>query len=295
MKKIIGIGLVTAALLAGCGGASTGTQGTGAGTDAGAANTTAVAGTNTENAAGVPTSETGAGEAADTAADAPAANNETAVAGAGATTLEATAEATPEAASNVGDAPGAAGATTDNNGTAGSPNTSTTEGGTTGATGSDTTSATSGDTTSGATGSTGGSTDGATTGAYQPVGVPELGLSFEIPEGWEQVSGENAWSPAGVDVPRVGVESADLTADWRPSSFLPEGAAVKSSQQVNVGGQQAMLYTVENSDGTAETHAIMRSGEKAFDIYARAETLQELRTIEPVLNDIVGSVQLSGV
>lgn len=267
MKKIIGIGLVTAALLAGCGGASTGTSGTGADT---AADTTAVAGTTTENAAGVPTSETGAGEAADTAADAPATNNATAVTAAGATAPDATAQATPEAATNTGDAPGATGSTTDNNGTAGTPNTSTTDGSTT--------------------------TEGGAIvpGAYQPVDVPELGVSFQVPEGWEQVSGENAWSPAGVDVPRIGVNSADLTADWRPSSFLPEGATVKASQQATINGMQAMMYTVQNADGTAETHAIVRSGEKAYDIYARAQTLQELNTIQPVLNDIVGSVQLDG-
>ena len=115
-----------------------------------------------------------------------------------------------------------------------------------------------------------------------------------MPDGWEQVAGENAWSPAGVDVPRVGVQSADLTEDWTPSSFLPTSGTVLSSQQVNVAGMQAMFYTVENSDGTAETHAIMRSGEKAYDFYARAELLQDLRTIQPVLSDIVGSVQFSG-
>jgi hypothetical protein len=278
MKKIIGIGLVTAALLAGCGGASTGTDTTGTGAGS-AANTTAVTGA--DGAVANPTLDPSADGAGNIAPDATAATNATAVSEAGATTIDATAQATPQAATNTGDAPGASGNTTDNNGTAGAPNTSTTDGSTT------TGGSTSGDTTSGSS--------GAVSGAYQPAGVPDLGLSFQIPEGWEQVNGENAWSPAGVDVPRVGVNSADLTADWRPSSFLPEGATVKSSQQTMVNGQQAMLYTVENSDGTAETHAIIRSGEKAFDIYARAESLQELQTIQPVLNDIVGSVQLSGV
>lgn len=242
MKKMIGIGLVTAALLAGCGGAPSET--TSSGTDAGsAASTTAVTGV--ENATGIPTSETGMGEAADTAPDATAATNATAVTASGAAAPDATAPATPEAATTGGD--------------------------------------------------TAGTTSGDTAGAYQPAGIPELGISFQVPQGWEQVSGENAWSPAGVDVPRIGVESADLTADWRPSSFLPEGATIKSSQQVSLAGMQTMFYTIENSDGTAETHAIMRSGEKAYDFYARAASLQELQTIQPVLNDIVGSVQLSGV
>jgi hypothetical protein len=215
------------------------------------------------------------------------------VTGTDAMPADATAQATPEAASNTGDTPGASGTTTDNNGTAGSGNTTTSESTTGGATGSDS-ATTGGATGTDASGSTSGSSS-ATTGAYEPAGVPELGLSFQIPQGWEQVDGENAWSPAGVEVPRIGVESTDMTADWKPSSMLPQGATVRSSQQVTLGGVQAMFYTVENTDGTAETHAIMRSSGKAYDFYARAESMQELQTIQPVLNDIVGSVQLSGV
>jgi hypothetical protein len=89
------------------------------------------------------------------------------------------------------------------------------------------------------------------------------------------------------------VNSATVTADWKPSSFLPEGATIKGTQS-GMGGQ-VTIYTVENTDGTAESHAIMRSGETAYDVYARAQSLQELQSLEPVLNDIVGSVQLRGV
>ncbi|MFO7166722.1 MAG: hypothetical protein DIU80_001705 [Chloroflexota bacterium] len=235
MKKIIGIGIMTAALLAGCGGAPSGTAQPTADIDTG----TAVVTTPATDIDAIPTSETGASEDAGTAADA---------------------TAQPTSA--------------------------------TGATDSDAM-----DTTTQPTSATEGSTSGETgmTGAYQPAGIPELGLSFQVPEGWEQVSGENAWSPAGMDVPRIGVESAEVTPDWTASSFLPEGATVRSTQSVMLPSGQAMLYTIENTDGTAESHAIIRSDTMAYDFYARAQSLQELRTIEPVLTDIVGSAQLGGV
>jgi hypothetical protein len=269
MKRFIGIGLVTAALLAGCGGAPSGNQDTGTGTTA---NATAVTGA--DGAVTNPTLETSAGGTGDIAPDATAAANATAVSDAGATTTDATAQATPDAATSGGDAMA--------NPTAAPADGTTSSGTTSGSTSNDTTS-----------GTTSGSTAPAV-GAYQQAELPELGMSFQVPEGWQQVSGENAWSPNGVDTPRIGVNSADLTADWRPSSFLPEGATIKSSQQTTINGQQAMIYLVENSDRTAETHVIVRSGEKAYDIYARAASLQELTAIQPVLNDIVGSVQLSG-
>ncbi|HWQ14759.1 MAG TPA: hypothetical protein VNL77_18315 [Roseiflexaceae bacterium] len=261
MKKIIGIGLLSAALLAGCGGAQPAT-----GPDTGAATTTAG-----DDVSAIPTSAVG-----DT----------------GTTAADATAAATPEDAATGTDANATAAATT----VAGAETTAqptSAAGDTTGATGAATGAATAMPTA--ATGTEAAGDTAITPGAFQTVTVPELGLSFQVPEGWEQVANENAWSPAGMDVPRIGVNSADLTADWTPSSFLPEGATVRSSQQLTLGGTQTMFYTVENTDGTAETHAIMLSGQKAFDFYVRAESLQDLQTLQPVLNDIVGSVRLEGV
>jgi hypothetical protein len=311
MKKIIGIGLVTAALLAGCGGAPAGTTEPTSATGATGAETVA---TTAPDINAIPTSETGAGEAADTAPDATAAANATAVNEAGVTAGDATAVATSETSGNTtGQTSGTAAPTSATGDTSGSgtaaPTSATgdTSGSGTGTTGTAAPTSATGDATgsgtaapTSATGSTSGQTSGQASGStaiegYQPAGIPELGLSFQVPDGWEQVNGENAWSPAGVDTPRVGVESAEITPDWMPSSFLPEGATVRSTQSMMLPGGQAMFYTVENDDGTAESHAIIRSGTTAYDFYARAESLQDLRTIEPVLNDIVGSVQMGGV
>jgi hypothetical protein len=294
MKKLLGIALLSAALLAGCGGAAQ--PNTGADTGAGAATTTTGGDVST-----IPTSETGSGEAADTAPDATAGANETAMTDTDTTAADTTAAATPADATSSGAANATpatdavaqpTSATADDTSAAGAGTVQPTS-----ATG-DATGAASGAATAMPTAATAGETAGDTSaitpGAFQTVDVPELGLSFQVPEGWEQVANENAWSPAGMDVPRIGVNSADVTADWKPSSFLPQGATVKSSQQLTLGGMQTMFYTVENTDGTAETHAIMRSGDKAYDVYGRAASLQDLRTIQPVLNDIVGSVRLGG-
>jgi hypothetical protein len=130
---------------------------------------------------------------------------------------------------------------------------------------------------------------------WQSVTIPELGISFRVPQGWEQTANQNTWSPDGVDVPQVGVNTAAYGAGWTPSRMLPTGATITATQTQSFGLGDVTIFTIENSDGTAETHAILRGPVQAFDFYARAGTLQGLQTIQPVLNDIVGSVQLRGI
>jgi hypothetical protein len=135
---------------------------------------------------------------------------------------------------------------------------------------------------------------GTTADVTQPVMIPGLGLSFMVPANWQQVANENAWSPAGADIPQVGVKSAQSSPDYRPSSFLPEGATIKSTESVSIPTGQATVYTVENTDGTAESHMIFQTGTTFYDFYARASSQQELQTLRPVLNDILSSVKPGG-
>jgi hypothetical protein len=224
MKRILSMGLVAAALLAGCGGS-----------------------TNTTSQPG----NTG---------DTTASQNATAVSDAGATAADATAIATAEAGAQPTSAAGDTAAPTAAAGDTAAPTSAP---------------AVTGD-----------------MAATQPATIPEMGLSFMVPEGWEAVGEENAWAPGGAQLPMIGVNSADMTPDWRPSSFLPEGAAVKSTQIVTLPSGQVSQYMVENSDGTAETHSIMRSGDKAYDFYARTASFQELQTLQPLMDQVVGSVQI---
>ena len=121
------------------------------------------------------------------------------------------------------------------------------------------------------------------------------GVSMMVPEGWQQVSGENTWSPDGSALPQIGVSSAPLNDDWRPSSFLPEGGMTKSTELVLVGGGQVNMYTVQNADGTAEIHAIAHSGEMAYDYYARAASLEEVRALRPMLEQVIESATYDGM
>jgi hypothetical protein len=260
MKKFLTTGLLAGALLAGCGGTPTST-----GTDAQSGAATAITGAENTGATAITGAPNTDGTSVDTTAQAESAANATAVTGVGASAPEATATGANDTR-NTG--PGA-----DSTPVVATPQANT---------------GTSGNT----TGSTGGTMD---MGSLQPAGIPELGLNFQVPEGFEKLPNENAWSPAGADLPRFGVENVEVTSDWRPSSMLPEGATVVSTQYLNLSSGQAQVYTVENSDGTAESHAIIRSGTTAYDFYARAATMQELMTIQPVLSQIVGSAQFGGV
>lgn len=126
----------------------------------------------------------------------------------------------------------------------------------------------------------------------QDADIPELGVAFKVPAGWEQVSGQNAWAPAGAQSPQIVINAVKLSNDWRPSSMLPEGARVTSSEVQTLSSGQINLYTIENSDGTAEIHAIRPSGDTAYDIYARAASMEEVKTFQPVLNTVIDSFQL---
>ncbi len=128
----------------------------------------------------------------------------------------------------------------------------------------------------------------------QEASIPELGIEFKVPMGWKQIANENTWAPNGTDMPRIGVTSAPLSADWRPSQMLPQGATIKSSEIQTLPSGQINLYTIENSDGTAEAHAIRHNGENAYDIFAHAASLRDLVSFQPVLNTIIDSVQLNG-
>jgi len=127
----------------------------------------------------------------------------------------------------------------------------------------------------------------------QQVTIPELGVSFMVPEGWVADAEANTWSPTGSGLPLVGFNSADVTPDWRPSSFLQEGANVKSTQMVTLPTGSINLYMVENTDGTAESHAVMRNGEKAYDFYGRAASMPELQSLQPLMTNILTTIQLN--
>lgn len=127
----------------------------------------------------------------------------------------------------------------------------------------------------------------------QQVTIPELGVSFMVPEGWVADAETNTWSASGSGLPLVGFNSADVTPDWKPSSFFQENADIKSTQTVTLPSGSINLYMVENTDGTAESHAVMQNGEKAYDFYARAASMPELQSFQPVLTNILTTVQLN--
>jgi hypothetical protein len=258
MKRIIAAGILSLGLLAACSGTAS-------------PQATAVGGTGAEQ----PTVAGNTG-VAPTTEEAPAATTESGVmptTGAMATTETG---AAPTTAAGTGTEPTTAAGTGETNGTGAQPTTAAGTGETNGTGAQPTTAA------------------GTTADVTQPVMIPGLGLSFMVPANWQQVANENAWSPAGAAIPQVGVKSAQSSPDYRPSSFLPEGAVVKSTESVVIPTGQATVYTVENTDGTAESHMIFQTGTTFYDFYARASSQQELQTLRPVLNDILSSVKPGG-
>lgn len=131
---------------------------------------------------------------------------------------------------------------------------------------------------------------------WQTVELAELGLSLDVPADWEASSDGMEWAPAGATTPRVGVTTAEMNADWTPSSMLPDGAQVRDTQLVNLPWAQAQLYTVETSDAAQELHAIVRGpNSQAINFYAIPAPGNDAKSMQPVLDHMLNSVDASGV
>jgi hypothetical protein len=142
---------------------------------------------------------------------------------------------------------------------------------------------------------------------YQPVEIPEVGLTFEVPVGWQRLGSEWTWGPETLSDPHVGVNWVALEPPLEPeAALLPQPAQILESEPVELAWSNGRRFTLEvyaqapqESETKApvlavETHVLLTVGEgdarRAVDFYASAPTETQLATLEPTLQHMLASV-----
>jgi len=146
--------------------------------------------------------------------------------------------------------------------------------------------------------------------APQEAGIAEIGLAFEVPADWQQVAGQNAWTPSQDSGVRVGVDWMELEPPMEVEAvMLPGQSQVLASEPVTLSWAGGRRITLEvyvspwEGEGRApvesvESHVLVvrtDGGTRlAVDFYASAPTEEALKEAESVLQRMVDSSRLDG-
>jgi hypothetical protein len=142
------------------------------------------------------------------------------------------------------------------------------------------------------------------------VMLPQYGLTVEIPASWQQHGNEPVWRPRDDELACVGVNWVDLQPPQEAEpALLPQGAQILESEAVELTWAQGRSFTLEvyaddASDGddrakvaTVEQHLIVvverESGRRAYDVYAVADSPEQLADIMPVYHQLLMSFSLN--
>jgi hypothetical protein len=142
------------------------------------------------------------------------------------------------------------------------------------------------------------------------VTLPQHGLTVEIPASWQQHGNEPVWRPRDNALACVGVNWVDLQPPQEAEpALLPQGAQILESEAVELPWAQGRSFTLEvyaanASDGdarakvaTVEQHLIVvvqrESGRRAYDVYAVADSPEQLADIMLVYHHLLTSFSLN--
>jgi hypothetical protein len=145
---------------------------------------------------------------------------------------------------------------------------------------------------------------------YERIEIQEAGLALEVPISWQQLDQEPAWSPTSDGEKRIGVSWFHLLSAIRPEAvLLPGSGQIVGSTPMVLDWGSGRQYLVKDygpgrageSTGTpalsVEMHVIVTvvDGETqwAYDLHAVAPTEEELATLKPVLDTMLGSMRLT--
>lgn len=140
------------------------------------------------------------------------------------------------------------------------------------------------------------------TEAGNRISIPQIGLTFEVPAGWQRQGQDWIWAPvsppAGSEGQHIGVSWKEIRPGQEPEAlFLPEnavmldrtpgpelawGTAATYRLQVMIPGGQGQIQAVE-------VHVIVRGTDKYYNFYASAPTAEELAALERVLQHVLAS------
>lgn len=138
---------------------------------------------------------------------------------------------------------------------------------------------------------------------WKQVQMPDTGMSFEVPQNWQQFGIEYAWGPPASGGPHIGVNVNDVAPGWEPTGMLPNHSQVLQSTPMDLGWAKATVYTVQLSDSAAEggsaqgiqTHIIaIAGGKRAYDFYASGRNSDDMEMLQPILQHMVSTIVLKG-
>lgn len=136
---------------------------------------------------------------------------------------------------------------------------------------------------------------------WETMTIPELGLTFDMPQGWQKQGAEWTWAAPGPGAPRLGIDWQDVTPGWQPDQLLPPGAVILSREAGLVGGvlratRFVIQAPVDQSDPSAmpfQTHLVIQVDTRAYDAFAMARSQKELNELDNLLLHVIGSVTFS--
>ncbi|MFP4343458.1 MAG: hypothetical protein ACLFU8_02085 [Anaerolineales bacterium] len=142
---------------------------------------------------------------------------------------------------------------------------------------------------------------------HQMVNVPELNLTFAVPGELEQEL-EFVWSAYGLQSGVLGFAYTQFEPPMEPESVLPSPAQILESEPVTFAWGEGRQYTMEvfgeappAEEGetqapveSVERHVVVTvevEGQRYFlDFYASGANAEELAALEPLLQQVMGSV-----
>lgn len=131
---------------------------------------------------------------------------------------------------------------------------------------------------------------------YKPLELKDAGITIEIPKNWVQQGQKTAWSPDKAGMPLIGFNWKKIPADWEPTNMLPEKSDFLGPFMIDLGWERGLLYIVQTQAETDkvsrfEIHTIVprMEAQRAYDFYAAANSLSQLKKIEFVNQHVTQS------
>jgi hypothetical protein len=127
---------------------------------------------------------------------------------------------------------------------------------------------------------------------YNQLEIPEAGIAFEVPQSWLTLNDGTAWSIHIKGLPQIGFNWVKTTPEWQEQSILPLDGQILGSYPVDLQWSKGSFYMIYKNSPAGdvkefsqfELHIIIHRTEVnlAYDFYVQADSLKQMKSIEPV-------------
>ncbi len=132
---------------------------------------------------------------------------------------------------------------------------------------------------------------------FQQASVASAGLSLDVPKGWTRVSGKWLWTMPKTTNVQVGLNWMDRKPGVEPITILPKGSVSTGASNYTVNWGTAAIHNVNIMQAgkrvSVQSHVVVLTTNRVYDIYGTAPTPAQLNTIEPIILHMADSVTLT--